>query len=701
MLRRVLVVSAALSLVMTACSDDADTVTTTVPATTITTTTEPAMTTTPQGWRPPTSGFTVPLAEVPLVTDGNWPGPEWPTTLDAVAFADAVPATLTERLAADGFVIDGSQEWRHLAWLYDTVYPYGERPVFVTTDAAYHHWHLVFDRVLREVEATQLLPILERFTLAMVDAARSDATALAGGPGSAEAAGAVAYLEALATVLELDVGPISQAATAEVALVLEHTAWTGSPALGGNCAGHDGSCVDYSLMTPRGHYTRTEQLTRFFRGMSLLAGVAADLDDEPALRVMLAIARLVTIDEARAADWAAIYHPTAFLVGAADDYTPLESVEAALARTPAWADDPSQIAALPVTDVAADLRALRTVGIDPGRASLRVMGSRFVYDSWVYDGLAEPFVAGRFRVSPLDLAAVFGSDWALARQDDAGETAYAGYDEAIAAFRADAASHPAADWGATAYGAWLWSLQAVWNDYAEAYPPFMRGDAWAAKSHQTGFGSYTELKHDTILYAKQGMAEGDMPMPPARTHWVEPDPVAFARIAAATRVLRDGLLEFGLLPGVDDEPWTLLGYVEQYLSVVDRLAAIAAAELAGDPIGAEDNEFLGQIGGWLGALLWASSPEEGPDDRAALVADVFLDTGTDTVLEVGTADFNPIYVIVPDGAGGFQVATGGVYAYHEFWQPRDDRLTDEAWWGWIEDGTLPPRPAWVTEFLGL
>ena len=68
---------------------------------------------------------------------------------------------------------------------------------------------------------------------------------------------------------------------------------------------------------------------------------------------------------------------------------------------------------------------------------------------------------------------------------------------------------------------------------------------------------------------------------------------------------------------------------------------------------------------------------------------------------LGTGEYNHIHVIVPDGDGGFQVATGGVYSYYEFWHPRADRLTDEQWWKMIEDETLPDRPAWVTEYLGL
>ena len=65
----------------------------------------------------------------------------------------------------------------------------------------------------------------------------------------------------------------------------------------------------------------------------------------------------------------------------------------------------------------------------------------------------------------------------------------------------------------------------------------MRNNGWAAKGHQTGFGSYTELKHDTILYAKQGIAEGDMEPPPVVRHAVEADPEAFHRVADMAMLL--------------------------------------------------------------------------------------------------------------------------------------------------------------------
>ena len=57
-------------------------------------------------------------------------------------------------------------------------------------------------------------------------------------------------------------------------------------------------------------------------------------------------------------------------------------------------------------------------------------------------------------------------------------------------------------------------------------------------------------------------------------------------------------------------------------------------------------------------------------------------------------DIDRIYVIVPDDAGRFHVASGGVYAYYEFHWPTRDRLTDEAWRTMLRKGDVPERPAW-------
>jgi hypothetical protein len=54
---------------------------------------------------------------------------------------------------------------------------------------------------------------------------------------------------------------------------------------------------------------------------------------------------------------------------------------------------------------------------------------------------------------------------------------------------------------------------------------------------------------------------------------------------------------------------------------------------------------------------------------------------------------------VPDDSGDFQVASGGVYSYYEFWKGDGQRLTDEEWRAMLDAATNPPRPQWQEIFL--
>jgi hypothetical protein len=737
MMRQIISVIGSVALVAAACSSSSDppsttqsepvttsmtatpppSTTTSQPATTTSTVSPPSTTTTAAKVAIPSGGsaFGAELTEVPLITEGTYGGPTWPTSLSGVAFVDEVPTSLQGDLLANGFAIEPNTDTYEfgvdaLTWstqfssTYEVLSPYGGRAVFVTTDVAYHLWHQVFDLVLRETEEKELLPVLERFVASLVDATRSQSSTLAGTPVEDAAIRAREHVEAVATVLDLDVGAIGARAQEEVALVEQHTELAVSPTVGGSC-GATASCVDYSLMKPRGHYTRTEDLTRFFKAMSMLGNTGFSVNDVETLRVGLLIAGLITNDTQRTADWSTIYDPTAFLVGTADDYTPIEAAVAADAVLDGGLSDPAALA--PDANVAAvgeELLAMREVRIDPGRASLRTMGARFVLDSWIYDQLTDPSVARRLRPTPLDLASVMGSTYAASIQDAAGvPVEYPDYEPKVSELHEVVEARTIEDWGRTVYDGWLYTLVPMWAEqHAGAFPPFMGADAWRAKAHNTGFSSYVELKHDTILYAKQGMVEGDAPEPPPPPrHWVEPNPVAFGRLASLAHMMRDGLIDAELMlgGGYDSEAGDPLSEgertrwaIDYLIDMLERLARIASDELAGEPISAQDNDWLSHIGSEIGWLIEAIN--RGELEPTPLVADIFLDPFSEAVLEIATGPLDTIHVLVPDDEGRFQVATGSVYSYYEFWGPRSDRLSDEEWWDRITEDDLRDRPSW-------
>ena len=664
-----------------------------------TSTTQPATTVAPAFAAAPVRFAT--FATAPLLRPDAPPyaGPPTPHSLEGVQVVPEVLQGLrgpgaSKALERRGFVVvPADLRLFHFAYEGNV---YQGWPVFVTTDVAYHEWHQVFDKILRSLEQQVLLPKLKTLAGGLLEAAHAQTVEATGTPVEAAASRVEQLFQVAAVELGLPVslGPLAEQ---ERALVDAHSA-------SGEISPITGTKLDYSLLTPRGHYTRTASLRRYFVAMSVLGQSAFCLPGtrdcpglEPARLAILA-SRVLAGNADLVALWRDIYEPTAFLVGLADDYTPLEVAAAAEAATSTGLRDASVFAGdSAVENVARALVAKRPVRIDPERASVRLMGTRFVVDSFVLDQLVAPNVTGRLVPSALDLAAAFGSDFAYGVLKQMGVTTFPHYDTQLEAMRKAIATRPAQDWGSTVYDAWLHGLEPMFAPRGTAFPDFMRTDAWTAKAHQTGFGSYAELKHDTILYAKQVFAEGEGPTGiPARRNWVEPEPVVFARLAAVADLMRRGLDQRGLLTKEQ------AGLLRTAIALDRFLERIAGDELAGKPISKADNERLTYLGGELEALWWRTSDLSANGiptdvDQDAVVADIA--SSPKSVLEVGTGRIDRIYVLVPDDSGGFQVAVGGVYSYYEFTTPPGERLTDEAWRGLLDTGKAPERPAWEGAFL--
>jgi hypothetical protein len=225
----------------------------------------------------------------------------------------------------------------------------------------------------------------------------------------------------------------------------------------------------------------------------------------------------------------------------------------------------------------------------------------------------------------------------------------------------------------------------------------MRSPAWADKDLHTWLGSWTELRHDTILYAKQSytaLATGIMPEPEPVRGYVEPQPEVYARLAALTAQMREGLGGRGLLGA---EMARKLGRMEQLLLV---LKTISEKELRGEGLAEAEYARIRTIGDELEELTTFSEEIEGEitsqaDERMALIADVHTDTNTNQVLEEGVGDAFPIYVVALV-EGRQVVAMGGVFSYYEFKWPIGDRLTDETWQAM---SSRPDRPAWTENFI--
>ncbi len=693
-----------------------------------TTTSTPTTERTTAGMQPRQVGAFSDFEVVPLLLDSPaYQGPATPSSIAGIYMPESFSRDLDpgaiDVLESQGFVVvPGNARLFHP--LYETFHYEGE-VYFVTTDAAYHYMHLGFSKILRDLEQYQLLPILEKLLGGLVDASRRQRDELAE-TNLAESADRVAqFYEAAATLLELDIGPIGDLAKQEVELAEEAAGLQASPitSLHGCDQMTMMGCADFSLFKPRGHYTRSAELERYFRAMSVLGNENFNVGDGDTM-VLAALASRVLVSDPQLLDWwTLVYEPTAFLVGMADDYTPTELADQLDELIPGWRDDPTLIDPAVAKTAGAALVDLRPVSIDPASSSVRIMGARFVVDSYIYDQLRGPNVGdppfGRRYATPLDLVATFGSDLVYEILGDEEVLFHPQTQDGTAEYLIDPSTgerwtnldtqfekltnmiseRDASDWAATVYDAWLYSLEPVWQRHGEAYPDFMQTRSWEIKDLQTGLGSYTELKHDTILYAKQSFAaQGgyeEVQYPDPR-HWVEPNPVAFQRMAAVLDLLRDGLADRALLPAESDNA----ELIEALGNFIDRLGRLAADQLAGEPISSEDNEWLGSIGSLMEALRIRSSDEveeatgDFPDQdlNSAVVADIMRTNFH--ILEIGTGYVDSLYVLVPTDEGRFQIAKGAVYSYYEFWRKSDaGRLTDQEWWELL-DSNPPDRPNW-------
>ena len=225
----------------------------------------------------------------------------------------------------------------------------------------------------------------------------------------------------------------------------------------------------------------------------------------------------------------------------------------------------------------------------------------------------------------------------------------------------------------------------------------MNTTAWLDKELQTALASWTELRHDTILYAKQSytpILETAVPPGPEEkpmVGYVEPVPEFYSRILALTTMTRTGLSALNVLNQTETYRLTSLE------GILQRLVNISTDELEGTELGESDYSFIRNFGDQLDKVITGVNDK---GKETTMVADVHTDTNEpQQVLEegVGYVDLAVVAYKVPDGR--IIIGAGPVFSYYEFKQPMNDRLTDEQWKEMLQQGQAPSRPSWTASFI--
>jgi hypothetical protein len=510
---------------------------------------------------------------------------------------------------------------------------------------------------------------------------------------------------------------------------------------------------DYTQYLPRGHYTRSEKLRNYFKAlmwygrMSLLLK-GSDMVEKgetcdtfppcdalistydakiQTIQACLIASRLAESPELRAG-WDRIYAVTSFYVGFSDDLGPYEYIDA-MDSVFGGVFDPNELTDEAVGLLKAKLAEYRppeiyggtgwvvlTPPFTPEQADevldvtkgFRLMGQRFVPDSYVFQNLVPPKVmwplgpetpftwvmtpAGPARGFPrgLDVMAILGSERAVELLDELKDSNYVNYSTHFNLLKEEFDGLGEEDWNKNLYWSWLYALKPLLEGFGEGYPTFMQTQAWRDKELTTALASWAELRHDTILYVKQSytVTLSAAPLEPSIVGYVEPVPDFYARLLSLTRMTREGLDEMGAL---DRKAEMRLSSLEEILR---RLVDLSEKELRNEELSQEDYDFIRDFGDELEDVIAEV------DDRAmktTLVADVHTDQNTEQVLEeaVGYVKLMVVAYKVPDGR--VLVGAGPVMSYYEFKQPMTNRLTDELWREML-DTDPPENPEWVPNF---
>ncbi len=645
------------------------------------------------------------------------------TNSEKFTFTDSEKA----RLVQNGFVA-GPTRFKQV---YD-VYNYCQEndiPIFVTSDSMLHTYHILFDYTLRILETRKFYGDLRDLNESMLEKAKAQYENAAGSKAKTAAKKNLAYFTVASVLLEptTPIPPeVSDLVAGELELIDAHIGKADSPIFE--------YAEDYSQYVPRGHYTRSDELKRYFMSMMWYGRIAFRLKPregiekakEETLQAILMVAAMknVVVNGEPATDvWDRIYEPTVFFVGKTDDLNVYEYMELLIdiygtdfaSLSP---DDLADDAKL--EDFIAQALELRNPFINSSfvfedetlevTKGFRFMGQRFIPDSYMFQQLIHTAVTNRFFPKGLDVMAVLGSERAYDILTNVyNEDVYPKYTTQIEKLRGEFAGMDDEMWAQNLYWNWLYVLMSLLTPKEAGYPPFMLNQAWIDKDLATALGSWAELRHDTILYAKQSYAfETSIPEGPHLVKgYVEPNPEFYARLASLAKFTREGLSDRGLL---------LSEFAHKFTQLEDLLVSlkeISEIELEDNPLrsdrpgqspSAEQYGIIMNIGGTLEDITTfppdiAGEIENQEDDEMAIIADVSTDPNSARVLEEGVGYPLNIFVVVPVN-GGLRIAQGAIFSYYEFTWPMSDRLTDGQWQDMLK--TNPPKlPEWMASFIDL
>ena len=620
---------------------------------------------------------------------------------------------LCQKLAYNGFAIVPARH-EQLFHVYEQN-DYNNFPSFVTTDLFLQLYHLYFDCMLRELEEQHFMPLMTGFSQDMLQAMRAvSADAPAGSDFSRAASRNVAFYfiawhlftgnpiankndEALET---REIARVMAAENVPSELLMDYM---------GEIP------FAYSLFRPRGHYTRSEELKRYFRGMMWLQSASMGMDHADEVNQAVIMAYVLNHDKALQAKYDKLNRLMNYLMGQPDNLS-LPQVQKEVAKT--GIENLGEL--LGNQQAMATIKtALKEIGDKQTRIRPRfektshnkicVMPQRYQPDAEVLQEMVDYDGKPTQRDVPqgLDVFAAMGvsaAEQILKEQ----KTEWKGFTPALTKMKQRMEE---IDWTETIATRWMEALRTIGDEPSPQCPYFMLTSEWGLKNMNAMLASWAELKHDAILYAKQPMGAecggGGLPDPVVKGY-VEPN-TGFWKKAIELLDNTEQLLK-------DQQMLTekIGGATTRIREEAEFLLRVSEKELAGKTLTDEEYDQIGYVGSTFENIsldlirqpdqyLMGWSDVQGTDKKVALVADVYTANADNnpakSILFEAVGDADEIYVVV-EMDGYLYLTRGAVLSYREFKQPvSEPRLTDEEWQQQLEQQPRKGVPEWMKPIL--
>jgi hypothetical protein len=460
---------------------------------------------------------------------------------------------------------------------------------------------------------------------------------------------------------------------------------------------------DYSQFKPRGNYTTTEDLKKYFRCVKWLNSASILLDDETKFNAALLIGFWIINDNDILEQFNSFNVAIKVFAGEEDNFSISHVIKALNDNQISKIEDllnpekkekiKKQLSMLNVDRIRA-LAGDELATKDFSKKYILFSAGRYTFDAEIFTRLVHILRPQVKRPIPkvLDIFAALGNQTAekILQEDFQEGKKWSGYTDSLNILKKEFLGFN--QWNLSIYNKSFQGINALINNPIEAnHPLFMKTDWWQKKNLQTASAAYSELKHLVVLYAEQPFAaeagQGGGPQPPQFVSYVEPNlyfwNACIELLNFQEKILRENDL---MTENGSSIHFNMKELAEFFLK-------ISRKELSGEKILDEEFGRMKWIGGeverlTLSILKTDHLPER--DKTIAQVTDIY--TYNKDILETAIGLADEIYVVVE--INGLPYLTkGACFSYYEF--IHNVRLTDEEWQQILSSGKAPSRPEWI------